>query len=159
MEKNYCTVMIKKLAHFDSALALPSYQSAMAAGADIRLCLEENVREIPLVINPNERVALPTGLSFEIPQGFEIQVRPRSGLSLKTGLMLLNSPGTIDADYRGEVKILMINNSNQQILLNHGERIAQLVLTPVWIANFIETNENLSWTERGEQGFGSTGLN
>lgn len=161
MDKNTqsCDVKIKRLEHFDSALALPTYQTLLAAGADIRLCLEQNVRNLPLTIKPWERVALPTALAFEIPKGFELQVRPRSGLSFKTGLMLLNAPGTIDADYRGEVKVLMINNSADPVVLQHGDRIAQLVLSPVWNANFIEVHQELSWTQRGEKGFGSTGVN
>ena len=171
MNNNICTekinekisqkinVRIKKLEHFDHALTLPLYQTELAAGADIRLILQENLRNGPLLIKPWERVALPTALAFEIPPGFEIQVRPRSGLSLKTGLMLLNSPGTIDADYRGELKVLMMNNSPEIVQLHHGDRIAQLVLAPVWVANFIETSTELSWTTRGEQGFGSTGIN
>lgn len=157
MEKIH--VQIKKLEHYDDALALPTYQTELAAGADIRLVLEPNRRNSPLIIKPWERVALPTALAFEIPSGFEIQVRPRSGLSLKTGLMLLNSPGTIDADYRGELKVLMINNSPEVVQLHHGDRIAQLVLAPVWVAYFIETSNELSCTARGEQGFGSTGIN
>jgi dUTP pyrophosphatase len=156
---NNCDVKVKKLEHFDESFLLPQYQTQLAAGADVRLCLEKNLRNKPVVIQPWERVALPTALALEIPAGFEIQVRPRSGLSLKTGLMLLNSPGTIDADYRGELKILMINNSPNVVEINHGDRIAQLVLSPVWIANFISTDQNLSWTERGEKGFGSTGIN
>lgn len=154
-----CLVKIKPLNNFDQNLELPKYHSELAAGADVRLCLEEADKKSSLKIQPWERVALPTGLSFEIPPGFEIQVRPRSGLSFKTGLMLLNSPGTIDADYRGELKILMINNSPKLVEINHGERIAQLVLAKVEVANFILTQNELSQTARGEQGFGSTGMN
>lgn len=153
-----CDVKVKKLDSYDENLALPTYQTALAAGADVRLCLDIKSQNTQLVIKPWERVALPTGLAFEIPAGFEIQVRPRSGLSFKTGLMLLNSPGTIDADYRGELKILMINNSPDQVSLNHGERIAQLVLAQVLVAKYILSNTELSWTQRGEKGFGSTGL-
>ena len=156
---NYREVKVKLLEHFDQSFHLPQYQTQLAAGADIRLCLEPLLRDSLLKIQPWERVALPTGLAFEIPIGFEIQVRPRSGLSLKTGLMLLNSPGTIDADYRGELKVLMINNSPHIVELNHGDRIAQLVLMPVWIADFKIVEHELSPTERGERGFGSTGLN
>ena len=152
-------IKVKKLDSYDENLALPTYQSELAAGADIRLCLEKKFRDSALIIKPWERVALPTGLAFEIPANFEIQVRPRSGLSLKTGLMLLNSPGTIDADYRGELKVLMINNSPNEVQLNHGERIAQLVLAPVSIANYTLSFTELSKTQRGERGFGSTGLN
>lgn len=156
---NSCNIKIKKLENFDEQLELPAYQSTLAAGADVRLCLDRNLQERSMIIKPWERVALSTGLAFEIPPGFEMQVRPRSGLSLKTGLMLLNSPGTIDADYRGELKILMINNSLENVVLHHGERIAQLVIAPVWVAHFVQTSSPLSWSERGEKGFGSTGLN
>jgi dUTP pyrophosphatase len=159
MNMNTINVKVKKLDSYDENLALPSYQTALAAGADVRLCLDVHQRLQSLTIKPWQRIALPTGLAFEIPAGYEIQVRPRSGLSFKTGLMLLNSPGTIDADYRGELKILMINNSPVDIVLNHGERIAQLVLSQVAIANFVLCDSELSWSERGDQGFGSTGLN
>lgn len=159
MHNNPCIVKVKALSNFDSSLEIPQYQSDLAAGADIRLCLDIENRSSVLTINPWERIALPTGLSFEIPEGYEIQVRPRSGLSFKTGLMLLNSPGTIDADYRGELKVLMINNSPTPVQLKHGERIAQLVLSKVFIANFSLTMDQLTQTVRGEKGFGSTGMN
>ena len=106
---------------------------------------------------PGEKALLPTGLSLEIPDGFEVQVRPRSGLSFKTGLMVLNSPGTIDSDYRGEVKVILGNLGNKEELISHGERVAQIVLAPVWSAEFKVCDGELGETERGASGFGSTG--
>jgi dUTP pyrophosphatase len=146
-------VKIKKLSHFTDDLKLPAYETTSAAGADIRACLGPGEKK---EIAPGERIAIPTGLSFEIPPGHEIQVRPRSGLSLKTPLMVVNAPGTIDADYRGEVKILLGNLGANAHVIEHGERIAQLVLSPVVQAKYVDTQE-LSETERGEGGFGSTG--
>jgi len=142
-----------KLEHFDDQLPLPQYESAHAAGADIRACLNK-----ALTIKPGERVSIPTGLSLEIPQGFEIQIRPRSGLSLKTNLLVVNSPGTIDSDYRGELKIIMGNIGESSHTITHGERIAQMVLAPVIQAEFT-ISTNLSETARGTSGFGSTGVN
>ena len=144
---------IKKLENFDSSLALPKYETELAAGADIRASLPNGEK---LRIKPFERVLVPTGLAFEIEAGFEVQVRPRSGLSFKTGLMVANSPGTIDADYRGEVKVIMVNLSEKDEIIEHGDRIAQIVVAPVVQANFFELSE-LSDTARGTGGFGSTG--
>jgi dUTP pyrophosphatase len=149
-------VSVKKLSHYDESFPLPSYETIGAAGADIRATL--GVGE-SLLIKPGERVLIPTGLSMEIPFGFEIQVRPRSGLSFKTGLMVLNSPGTIDSDYRGEVKIILGNLSDKEEVINHGDRVAQLVIAPVIQALFEVTSEELSETARGAGGFGSTGKN
>lgn len=144
-------VKIKKLAHFKGEL--PQYQSAHASGFDLRAQVETSI-----VIKPKERAMVPTGLSFEIPAGFEIQTRPRSGLAWKQGLSIINTPGTIDADYRGEVKILLINLGEEPIEIKDQERIAQCVLAPVIQALWIETEE-LSDTVRGTGGFGSTGKN
>ncbi len=141
---------VKKLPHFKGSL--PSYQSALASGFDIRSCLSS-----PLTVKSLERVLVPTGLIFEIPAGFELQVRPRSGLSLKKGLSLPNSPGTIDADYRGETKIIIINFSKQDVVIKDQQRIAQVVLCPVFQAQ-LEWSEELSTTQRGSGGFGSTGF-
>jgi dUTP pyrophosphatase len=132
-------------------LDLPRYQSELAAGLDLRADLDT-----PLTLKPLERAAVPTGLSFEIPAGFEGQVRPRSGLALKHGLTVLNAPGTIDADYRGEVKVLLVNLSSQPVTVARGERIAQLVIAAVHQATLVEVAE-LSQTVRGSAGFGSTG--
>lgn len=148
-------VKIKKLEHYDSSLPLPSYETTEAAGADIRASL---LNQKSVEILPGKRVLIPTGLSFEIPKGFEVQVRPRSGLSLKTNLLVVNSPGTIDSDYRGEVKIILGNFGDEPEVINHGDRIAQLVLAPVFQADYLIASA-LNETERGEAGFGSTGLN
>jgi dUTP pyrophosphatase len=146
---NKLKVKIKKLENFRGEL--PAYQSAGASGFDIRAQLEG-----PVVLNPGERAMIPTGLSFEIPVGFEIQARPRSGWAAKSGLTVLNTPGTIDADYRGEVKIIVINLGEQAVTISDQERCAQLVLAPVYQAQF-ELAHDLSETERGAGGFGSTG--
>ena len=130
---------------------LPSYETAAAAGMDLRANLDE-----PIVLKPLERALVPTGLYMEIPVGFEAQVRPRSGLAAKKGITVLNSPGTIDADYRGEVKVILVNLSNENFIVNDGERIAQLVIAAHAQAEWVEVNE-LSETDRGAGGFGSTG--
>lgn len=146
---------IFKLDHFDHDLPLPKYQTSMAAGADIAACLGRGEK---IVLKPGEKTLIPTGLVFEIPQGFEIQVRPRSGISLKTGIYLPNAPGTIDCDYRGELKILIGNRSDKNEIINHGDRVAQLILSPVIQADFFLV-ENISKTPRGDSSFGSTGIN
>nr|BDT28281.1 dUTP diphosphatase [Bacteriovorax sp. HI3] len=148
------TVKVKKLEHYDSSFPLPSYETTGAAGADVRASLGNGEK---MLIKPGERVLIPTGLSMEIPHGYEIQVRPRSGLSFKTGLMVLNSPGTIDSDYRGEVKIILGNLGKNDEVINHGDRVAQLVLAPVTQASYVVAESDLSETARGAGGFGSTG--
>lgn len=146
-------IKVQKLKHFDEEFALPKYETELAAGADIRACLGKSAK---LEIKPFERVLIPTGLAFEIEPGYEVQVRPRSGLSFKTGLMVVNSPGTIDSDYRGEIKIIIANISNEIEVIEHGDRIAQLVVSPVTQAEF-SIVEDLNSTVRGSGGFGSTG--
>lgn len=131
---------------------IPRYESAHASGFDVRAQLETSI-----VLKPGERALIPTGLSFEIPVGFEIQARPRSGLAIKKGISLVNTPGTIDADYRGEVKIIIINLGQEPVEIADQERIAQLVICPVYQAQF-ETVETLTDTSRGGGGFGSTGV-
>jgi dUTP pyrophosphatase len=130
---------------------MPVYSSAHASGADIEACLEED-----LVLQPGERALVSTGLKLEIPEGYEAQVRPRSGCAVKHGVTVLNSPGTIDADYRGEVKIILINLGHEAFTIHNGDRIAQMVFSPVIHAEFYP-NAQISATERGEGGFGSTG--
>jgi dUTP pyrophosphatase len=147
--KNQLNVKIKKWSHFKGEL--PAYQSQGASGFDIRAQLSET-----LVLNSGERALIPTGLSFEVPIGFEIQARPRSGWAAKEGLTVLNTPGTIDADYRGEVKIIVINLGQNPITIKDQDRVAQLVIAPVLLATF-ELVDELSSTERGVCGFGSTG--
>ncbi len=131
---------------------LPLYETTASAGLDIRANLTETV-----VLKPLERALIKTGIFLEIPVGFEAQVRPRSGLAYKNGITVLNSPGTIDADYRGEVGVILINLSNENFVINNGERIAQLVFAKVEQAEWLEV-EILSDTHRGEGGFGSTGV-
>lgn len=132
--------------------SLPAYETNSSAGLDIRANLAENV-----VLHPMDRALIKTGLFLEIPAGFECQVRPRSGLALKKGLTVLNSPGTIDADYRGEIGVILINLSTETVVLENGERIAQLVFSKVEQAEWLPM-EILSETERGAGGFGSTGV-
>nr|MBD3621518.1 dUTP diphosphatase [Sunxiuqinia sp.] len=132
---------------------LPAYSTALSAGMDLRADLDE-----PIVLKPLERALVPTGLFIELPVGYEAQIRPRSGLAIKKGVTVLNSPGTIDADYRGEIKVILVNLSNEEFVINHGERICQMVIakheTVAW-----KTVEILEETERGAGGFGHTGKN
>lgn len=132
-------------------LPLPAYQTAHAAGADVHAALKA-----PLLLQPGAVALVPTGFAYEIPAGFEMQVRPRSGLAFKHGVTVLNAPGTIDADYRGELKVLLINHGPEPFEIKPGERVAQIVVAPVSMAEFTEVNE-LSDTQRGAGGFGSTG--
>ncbi|MEY3323787.1 MAG: hypothetical protein RLZZ466_1395 [Bacteroidota bacterium] len=131
---------------------LPTYATAFSSGMDLRANLLEK-----LVLSVGERKLIPTGLYIELPQGYEAQVRPRSGLALKQGITCLNSPGTIDADYRGEIGVLLINLSGQEQVIQHGDRIAQLVIQPVVQCTW-ETAIELSDTQRGDGGFGHTGV-
>lgn len=134
-----------------SDLPLPAYQTALAAGLDLYADLDQD-----LVLGSLERFPVPTGLCLELPPGFEGQVRPRSGLALKQGITCLNTPGTIDADYRGEVKVILVNLSKDKVTVKRGDRIAQLVIAAVARASVIEAEE-LTGTARGSAGFGSTG--
>lgn len=145
-------VRIRRLPHAEG-LALPAYETAGAAGCDLRAALAEDA---PVSLRPGERTLVPTGLQLALPEGWEAQIRPRSGLAAKFGLTCLNSPGTIDADYRGEVKVILINHGAEEFVIRRGERIAQMVIAPVWQAQFEEA-DTLDETARGEGGFGSTG--
>jgi len=140
----------------DPDIAPPSYETAGAAGADVRANLPEEERADGRVLPPGARSLVPTGLRLEIPHGFEVQVRPRSGLALKHGITLLNAPGTIDSDYRGPLGIILVNLGDTAFTIAHGERVAQLVVAPVVQARF-QATDNLSDTDRGGRGFGSTG--
>lgn len=133
-------------------LPVPAYETPHSAGLDLRAALIE-----PMDLHPGERKLIPTGLKIAVPVGFEAQVRPRSGLAIKQGITMLNSPGTIDADYRGEVMVIAINHGQETVRFNHGDRIAQLVVAPV-IQVSIRKVEELDATVRGEGGFGSTGV-
>ncbi|MCB9224578.1 MAG: dUTP diphosphatase [Crocinitomicaceae bacterium] len=132
--------------------ALPKYETPLSAGVDLRANIDESI-----VLKPLERALVKTGLFMAIPEGYEAQVRPRSGLAFKKGITVLNSPGTIDADYRGEIGVILVNLSNEDFVVEDGERIAQLVVAKCEQADFVET-EILSDTERGAGGFGSTGV-
>ena len=146
------TVEIQRLPHAEG-LALPAYQSAHAAGLDLLAAVSEDK---PLTMQPGQRALVPTGLMIAVPPGYEAQVRPRSGLALKHGVTVLNSPGTVDADYRGEVSVLLINHGNEPFTIRRGERIAQLVIAAATQANLVAV-ASLSPTDRGSGGFGSTG--
>lgn len=145
------SVRVRRVRAHSEPLPLPRYETELAAGMDLRADIEGE-----LTLGPMERVAVPTGLALAMPSGYEAQLRPRSGLALKHGITLLNSPGTVDADYRGEVKVLLVNLSSQPFTLRRGERIAQLVVAPVSQVSLVELTV-LDDTERGEGGFGSTG--
>jgi len=145
------TILFKRLSHAKD-LPLPNYESSSASGMDLRAALEE-----PITLKPSDRSLIPTGLKMAIPQGFEAQIRPRSGLAIRSGITMLNSPGTIDADYRGEVKVIAINHSKEDFIINHGDRIAQMVIAPINQFSIKEVDD-LDVTDRGEGGFGSTGI-
>lgn len=134
-------------------LPLPAYQSAGAAGLDLSAAIPESE---PIELAPGERMAVPTGFAIELPHGFEGQVRPRSGLALRHGLTCLNAPGTIDADYRGEILVILVNHGQEPVRLQRGMRVAQLVVAPISQVSLVETRD-LSTTERNQGGFGSTG--
>jgi dUTP pyrophosphatase len=135
----------------DSFNELPSYETVGSSGMDLRANLQE-----PVKLDPLQRALIPTGLFIELPLGYEAQVRPRSGLAIKHGITCLNTPGTIDSDYRGEIKIILINLSNEPFIIQHGERIAQMVVQPVTKAEW-ETVKILNESKRGAGGFGHTG--
>jgi dUTP pyrophosphatase len=145
------TVQIKLLPHAEG-LALPSYATPQSAGMDLLAAIDA-----PITIEPMQRVMVPTGLTMALPDGFEAQVRPRSGLAAKNGVTVLNTPGTVDADYRGEVKVILINLSNEPFTIERGMRIAQIIIAPYTQA-VIEQVDELNETTRGSGGFGSTGV-
>ena len=145
-------VEIRQLPHGEG-LPLPAYQSADAAGLDLLAAVP---KETPLVLAPGKYAMVPTGLAIALPSGFEAQVRPRSGLAAKHGVTVLNSPGTVDADYRGEISVILINHGEAPFTIKRGERIAQMVIAPVIQAQLVRVT-SLSSTDRGSGGFGSTG--
>jgi len=145
-------VKILRLAHADG-LPLPAYESAQAAGMDLRAAVAEDA---PMILAPGGRAAIPTGFAIALPSGFEAQVRARSGLALKSGVAPLNSPGTVDADYRGEITVILMNHGGEPFLIRRGDRIAQMIIAPVVQATWLETGD-LDQTARGAGGFGSTG--
>jgi len=142
-------ILIKKLS---KTAIIPKYETQGASGVDISANINED-----LTLATNESTLVPTGIAVSIPQGFEIQIRPRSGLAAKKGISVLNTPGTIDADYRGEIKVILINHGNEPFIIRNGDRIAQMVVCPIVQAKFEQVDE-LSDTERGSGGFGSTGV-
>ena len=145
------TVKIKPLDHFGD-LALPQFETALAAGADLRAALTEDMS-----LAPGARALIPTGFAMALPAGYEAQIRPRSGLAYKHGITCLNTPGTIDADYRGEVKVLLINHGREPFTITRGERVAQMVIAPITQPDFARV-DSLDDTLRGDGGFGSTGV-
>ena len=150
-ETNQLTVKIKRLPN-GTDLDLPRYETALAAGCDVRAAIDA-----PVTLKPGERFMTPTGIAIAMPPGWEAQMRPRSGLAARHGIACVNAPGTIDADYRGELKVILINHGAEDFTINRGERIGQLVFAPVFQARFEEVGE-LDETERGAGGFGSTGV-
>jgi dUTP pyrophosphatase len=145
-------IEVRQLPHGEG-LALPAYQSALAAGLDL---LAAVVEDAPIILAPGKYTLVPTGLSIALPPGYEAQVRPRSGIAVKHGVTVLNAPGTVDADYRGEIGVPLINHGDAPFTIRRGERIAQLVIAPVVQAELVPVT-TLSSTERGSGGFGSTG--
>ncbi len=146
-------IKILRTADADTGVPLPRYETAGAAGADIRANFADGK---DVTLKPGARMLVPTGLQMEIPEGYEVQVRPRSGLALKHGVAVLNSPGTIDCDYRGPVSVILLNTGDAPFVVEHGARVAQLVVAPVTQGRFAET-DSLSDSARGAGGFGSTG--
>ena len=144
-------IQVQRLPHFEG-LSLPSYATAGATGMDVEAAVEADI-----VLSPGARTAVPSGLAMAIPAGFEMQVRPRSGLALKHGVTVANAPGTIDSDYRGEVKIMLVNHGEADFTITRGMRIAQLVVAPVSLAR-LAVADRLETTDRGDGGFGSTGV-
>jgi dUTP pyrophosphatase len=146
-------VRVKRLPH-GKDLPLPTYQTASSAGLDLQAAIAP---QTTLVIEPGSRELVPTGLAIELPEGFEAQIRPRSGLALKKGVTLVNTPGTIDADYRGEIGVIVINHGDEPFEIVRGDRIAQMIVAPVVQARLVEVDD-LSSSDRGAGGFGSTGV-
>jgi dUTP pyrophosphatase len=146
------TIKVTRLAH-NADLPLPAYETVGAAGMDLRAAVDQDA---PVTLRPGARDMVPTGLAMAIPQGFEVQIRPRSGLAAKAGVTCLNTPGTIDSDYRGEVKVILINLGSDDFVVRRGDRIAQMVVAPVTQGDWSEV-DTLDETARGAGGFGSTG--
>ena len=145
-------IKITWAADADRALGLPAYETPGSAGMDLRAAIDEPIR-----LTPMERALVPNGIKIALPQGYEAQVRPRSGLAVKHGVTVLNTPGTVDSDYRGELKTTIINLGSEPFVINRGDRIAQMIIAPVTQTEMVEV-ERLDETERGSGGFGSTGV-
>lgn len=146
------TVPVRPLPHYEG-LELPQYETAGSAGMDLRAAVPDNA---PVTLQPGDWQLIPIGLAIALPEGFEAQIRPRSGLAAKFGVSCTNTPGTIDADYRGEIKVNLINHGREPFTVNRGDRIAQMIIAPVVQATLVKT-DTLDETERGAGGFGSTG--
>lgn len=146
-----CKIAVKTLPHFEG-MELPSYQTPGAAGMDIAAATDRDI-----ILAPGQRELIPTGICIELPIGMEAQIRPRSGLAIKEGVTVLNSPGTIDSDYRGEIKVILINLGEKDFTVSRGMRIAQMVIAPVTQCTLFEA-ENISGTDRGDGGFGHSGM-
>lgn len=157
MVKPAVTVNVSRTRDADRTVPLPAYESDGAAGMDVRANFPQAERDKTVSIEPGERQLIPTGLVMDIPVGYEIQVRPRSGLALKSGITLANSPGTVDSDYRGEIGVILINLSFEPFHVVHGDRIAQFILAPVTRCEWNEVDDHPG-TMRGAGGFGSTGV-
>lgn len=151
--RNRPALSLVRLPHA-TGIELPSYETSGAAGMDLRAAVEEGA---PTVLKPGARALVPTGLIFEVPEGYEAQIRPRSGLAIKNGITCLNTPGTVDSDYRGEVKVILANLGQEDFVVERGMRIAQMVIAPVTQVHVVEVSET-SATIRGAGGFGSTGV-
>lgn len=151
-----CAVQIMRLPEADCDIPLPTYETGGAAGMDLRANLKLDSRTEGVMIDPGALSLIPTGLSFAVPAGFEAQIRPRSGLALNHGITVLNSPGTVDSDYRGEIRVILINHGENPFIVHHGDRIAQIVFAAVTQAG-LTVVDVLETTARGSRGFGSTG--
>lgn len=151
------TLKIRHTSGADENIPIPKYATNGSSGADLRANFPERIRNFGEILMPGCRSLIPTGLMMEIPKGHEVQIRPRSGLAIKNGVTVLNSPGTIDCDYRGEVAVILINFGDQEFKISHGDRIAQMVVAEVVQMKFLPSKD-LAETERGATGFGSTGI-
>ena len=151
------TLKIRHTSDADENIPIPKYATNGSSGADLRANFPERIRNFGKILLPGCRSLIPTGLMMEIPEGHEVQIRPRSGLAIKNGVTVLNSPGTIDCDYRGEVAVILINSGDQEFKISHGDRIAQMVVAEVVQMKFL-LSKDLAETERGATGFGSTGI-
>ena len=151
------TLRIRHTSGADENIPIPKYATNGSSGADLRANFPKSIRNFGKILMPGCRSLIPTGLMMEIPEGHEVQIRPRSGLAIKNGVTVLNSPGTIDCDYRGEVAVILINSGDKEFKISHGDRIAQMVVAEVVQMKFL-LSKDLAETERGATGFGSTGI-
>ena len=153
----YLTLKLRHAPDADTEIPTPKYETEGSSGADLRANFPSNIRNSGKILMPKSRSLIPTGLIMEIPPGHEVQIRPRSGLAIKNGVTILNSPGTIDCDYRGEISVILFNSGDDEFKISHGDRIAQMVVATVVQARF-EVSSALAESGRGATGFGSTGI-